>query len=82
MSIDHSSFCQFEFSGSHLCRSIIPRFVSLSFRDRTYIDRSFLVLSVSVLVGVASISIDHLHVIFVSIQVFGTTPISIGHFPC
>ena len=58
-----------------LCYIYIDRPSSCQFsssRDRIYIDRSFIV---SVLVGAAPISIDHLPISSVS----GTAPISIGH---
>ena len=70
-------YCQFEFLGSHLYRSTI--FLSIwVFRDRTYIDWSF-ILSVWVWVfRAAPISIDHLPISLCSVWV-GTAPISIGH---
>ena len=92
ISISHSS-CQFESgphlyqsaiflsvqfeSGPHLYRSAISLSCQFSSRDRTYIDRSFVV---SVRIGAAPISIGHLP-ISLSFQV-GTAPISIGHSSC
>ena len=66
ISIGHSSFYLFEFeSGPHLYRSTISLSCQFSFWDRTYINQSFIILSVWVWVGVAPISIDHLLVMLV-----------------
>ena len=60
--IGHHSSCWFvfEFLGSHLYRSAISHQFSLSFRDRTYINWSFIrFIGLSLHLGTAPISIGH-----------------------
>ena len=95
--IDQSSSCQFQFLGSHICRSAIFMSICVQFKLGLHLYRSVIVLLVLVLrshlyrsVIFMSICVQfelelHLYrsVIVLSVQVwaFGTVPISIGHLP-